>query len=239
MSQATRRGPIFIAGGGDRADSLPLDRRMAEFVPRGRPILYLPLALDPERSSYSVAYAWARSVFDPLGVGEVVMWDTLRGKTLADLRPFAAIYIGGGNTYYLLQRIRAAGFDLALTAFAENGGIISGGSAGAIILGTTIDPAGSLGDRNDVGLEYTDGLDLLGGASVWPHFEAAHAVTVARFVAERRHPVIALSERAGAVVREETLEAVGYDPVRLFHLRGSAVVPPGTFHPRFDENTGA
>lgn len=234
MSGDVSRGALFLGGGGDREDSLPMDRRLAELVPPGRPILYLPLALDPRHSPYAAAHTWARSVFNPLGIDDVVMWDSLQGKTLADLQPFAAVYLPGGNTYRLLDQIRAAGFDAALVAFAENGGILSGGSAGAIILGRSIDTAGYLGDPNYVGLQNTDGLDLLAGASVWPHYVASHAETIHRFVAACRYPLIALSERAGAIVQGTTVEAVGYDPVYLFHPDGSIVVPLGSSHSMVD-----
>lgn len=227
---------MFLGGGGGRDDSLLLDRRFAELIPRGQPILYLPLALDPARTSYASAHAWASAVFNPLGIEDIVMWETMPDTPRLDPRQFAAVYIGGGNTYRLLQQIRTSGFDATLSAYVKSGGIISGGSAGAIILGTSIETAGCLGDRNEVAMWETDGLDLLDGYSVWPHFQESHAPVIAKFVQERHQPIIALSERAGAIFHGEEIEAVGYEPVHLFHEGGQKVIAPGSFQSRFDQS---
>lgn len=50
------------------------------------------------------------------------------------------IFIGGGNTFFLLHELRRTGFDRLLTEWHQNGKILIGESAGALVLGPTIEP---------------------------------------------------------------------------------------------------
>jgi dipeptidase E len=83
------------------------------------------------------------------------------------LRNFGGIFIGGGNTYMLLKLVRESGFDKKLVKYLDDGGVVFGGSAGAIIMGKSI---ATCGDINNIGLSDLSGLDLLGGASVLCHY---------------------------------------------------------------------
>ncbi len=50
-----------------------------------------------------------------------------------DLDDIDAVYVCGGNTAYLLSRVREAGMDAALQAFLARGGVYVGVSAGSAI----------------------------------------------------------------------------------------------------------
>ncbi|MBM7703632.1 peptidase E [Bacillus iocasae] len=45
------------------------------------------------------------------------MWTNLESKSLSDLSQFSSIYIGGGNTFHLLNILRKTGFDELLKAY--------------------------------------------------------------------------------------------------------------------------
>ena len=72
------------------------------------------------------------------------------------------IYFCGGNTYYLLDRIRKTGFDKLIINLVEKGSLYIGVSAGSIIAEKNIEIAGwgSEGDINEVNLEDLRGLGL-------------------------------------------------------------------------------
>lgn len=85
---------------------------------------------------------------------------------------FDALYMRGGNTFYILKTIRETGFDHSIVSFILRGGAYIGSSAGSIILGPDITVAGEMGpygDSNDVELIHTKGLNLVPFATV-PHF---------------------------------------------------------------------
>jgi len=50
------------------------------------------------------------------------------------------IFLSGGNTFTLLSEVRRSGFDVLLIQLHQAGKIIIGESAGAVVLGPTIDP---------------------------------------------------------------------------------------------------
>ncbi|MEX2460688.1 MAG: Type 1 glutamine amidotransferase-like domain-containing protein [Paenibacillaceae bacterium] len=82
-----------------------------------------------------------------------------------DLKEYSSIFIGGGNTYKLLHEIRKARFDEVLNSFIDEGGIVYGGSAGAIILGKNIQTCSHL-DINDINIADFEGLNKFNGYSI-------------------------------------------------------------------------
>jgi dipeptidase E len=79
------------------------------------------------------------------------------------------VYVGGGNTIKMLDRWRESGLNLALSAFAESGRVISGLSAGANCWfrhGNTDQPYKE--GRRDICTQRTDGLGFV-DMSFCPH----------------------------------------------------------------------
>lgn len=86
-----------------------------------------------------------------------------------DLSLYSAIFVGGGNTYKLLNDLKSSNGCNKIIDYLKNGGILCGSSAGAVICGKDIDIISSM-DPNEVGLVDTKGLDLVEGISVFPHY---------------------------------------------------------------------
>jgi len=216
----------MLAGGGSEIDSAPLDRIFAGWTGPGGRMLYLPIALDPEQSSYASALSWVRSVFEPLGVRDITMWGDLRAHGGEELQSFDSVYIGGGNTFRLLSLLRESGFDRHLAGYFHGGGAIYGGSAGAIVMGGNIYTASHL-DPNEVALTETRGLNLARGHSIWCHYMAEDDPLVFDYVQRYRFPVLALSERSGVAVEGDRMTAHGYEPVLRFTATRKHTIQPG------------
>lgn len=116
-----------------------------------------------------------------------------------------------------MHDLRAARFLDPLQRFILSGGLVYGGSAGAIILGRDIMTAAHI-DPNDVGLHDTAGLDLLGGCSIWPHYTRDDDHRIAAYVEQDGFPVIALSERSGLDVHDGLPTVLGCELVLVFHV---------------------
>ena len=99
---------ILLGGGGSAEDERPIFERFAAWVGGGH-VLYLPIAADQPSSAH---LAWLMAALAPLGVQQIDMWTTLAGHQPAELRGFAGIFIGGGNTYWLLHQLRTGGFNM-------------------------------------------------------------------------------------------------------------------------------
>jgi dipeptidase E len=155
------------------------------------------------------------------------MWTDVANRTDANLQPYAGVYIGGGNTFKLLHTLKSTGFMGVLRRFIERGGIVYGGSAGANILGRDIMTAAHL-DVNEVGLQDTEGLNLLDDYSVSCHYQPADDTRIHAYIARSSFSVIALSERSGVFVRNRRVMALGSEPTIVFQADSRQTYTPAS-----------
>lgn len=108
-----------------------------------------------------------------LGLGikdkNIVVIDVDDGYSVQRIKECDAMYVCGGNTFYLLNEIRKHGLGEVLKIFLERGGVYVGVSAGSIVVTPSIavaevEPA----DENEVGLANLNGLGLV-DFEVCPH----------------------------------------------------------------------
>ena len=122
-----------------------------------------------------------------------------------DLSLYDMIYMMGGNTFYLLKKIRDAKFDIKLKEVINNGMIYVGSSAGSIILGNTIELALSY-DKNDVNLTDFTGLKLVDGIIV------PHANRKQEFIEEKKKQyedkIYAVYDEHGIIVNDNELKEI-------------------------------
>lgn len=112
------------------------------------------------------------------------------------------IYVCGGNTYYILQKMRKIGLDKKIIEAVENGKVYIGVSAGSIIAGPDIEIAGwgIDGDLNEVNLENLSGLNLI-DISFFPHFnEDRNKKEVEEFRNKVNYPLIELTDNQAVFV---------------------------------------
>ena len=220
---------LFLSGGGDAADSRLLDELFVSNIPADKKsILYIPLAW--KSGIYDGCLKWFTSTFGVLGDFKIEMWTTLDNKTNEDLNDFGAIYIGGGNTYLLLAKLKQSGFDSLLKNFIDSGGIVYGGSAGAIILGNNISTAliGQDADENIVGLTDLSGLNLINDFAIQCHFQDNQINEIKAYSVKNKVPIIALPERTGLYIADDQAKVVGYEPADIIQITGEvARVYPG------------
>jgi dipeptidase E len=217
---------IIAAGGGGAEDSRLLDEKFAGWLGVEGRLLYLPVAMDGVARTYHECLAWLESVFAPHGICNITMCTELDACMNRELASFDGIYIGGGNTFRLLEKMRQTGFDRVLLQFARTGGAIYGGSAGAILLGKEIGTSAHR-DANEPGLLDLAGLDLLHGYSIWCHFTPEDDHRIDAYVHERYTPVLALSESAGVCRDGGRLYSCGYEAVRVYWDSSLQFIRPG------------
>lgn len=74
-----------------------------------------------------------------LRLERVDLRDYFQKEGLRDaLKGFDVIWFGGGNTYYLRWVLRESGFETIVHDLANEGIVLAGGSAGALVLGPTL-----------------------------------------------------------------------------------------------------
>ena len=99
-------GVVYLGGGGSGQDEAFLWGEMLSGCQR---LLYWPLALEGDM--LAGAEAWLRDQVDQQGSSvDVQTWTTLEGKEPADLNGVDLLFVGGGNTFWLLQQLQAHHF---------------------------------------------------------------------------------------------------------------------------------
>lgn len=207
---------LFLSGGG--ADSIKLDKKFVESLDLSKPLLYIPIAIDTNKHPYSGCVAWLLGTLGPLGVTEIVMWteEDLKGKTKQDFDQFSGVYIGGGNTYKLLNELKEFGTFAILSSLAKEGVPIYGGSAGAILLTPSVVSASYL-DENTVGIDDFSALNLTNNIYVWCHYAGSEDGVIREYQQKYNLSVmVALPENTGLVFNNEEIEVVGENEVSVF-----------------------
>lgn len=130
---------------------------------------------------------------------------------------FNALYIGGGNTWSLMQELRDSGFSAELIQYFKKGGQIYGGSAGAIILGSKID---THDDENKINTKDVSGLNLLCGYSVACHFKNEQNDRFKEWAMHNNSPILCLPEETGLIIENCSAVCVGTKPCVIYFANG-------------------
>ncbi|MFJ8673293.1 Type 1 glutamine amidotransferase-like domain-containing protein [Streptomyces sp. NPDC093589] len=222
------------SGHDQRSANLP--RRRWRRPPGGRPGLRhgrpcgrrRPGAVSPVREGTATP-AWVQGMVRG-GVRRIfaeVITPEDPSQALVSEGDFGAVYLGGGDTGRLLDTLRSAGLEGLIARHMSRGGLLCGGSAGAIVCGATILTA----PPEEHSPRGNDGLNLLGGASVLAHYEgtaAARAGALGLAAELRANALWALPENSGIHLGADgTPRSLGERPCLQFTASGRvSAIPP-------------
>lgn len=208
---------VFLSGGGNEKQSEKLDREFVKYMPHDKRMLYIPIA-SRGRRKFEDCFIWIKNTFSKFDFNEIDMWTDLSGKSYAELSGYGAVYIGGGNTFSLLQEFRKSGFDKLLLKFHNNNGIIYGGSAGAIFLGKDIEVAyfGGDSDENIAAITNFNGLNLVRNYAITCHYRKRDDKRIFDYAKKHGIEVVALREEVGLHVFENKIRVIGSVNAILF-----------------------
>lgn len=215
------KGKLFISGGGRAKDSFLLDKVFVNTL-KNKKILYIPIGLKRDIIGYEECYGWIKNTLSVHTdkVLDIAMWVDLKRGTEKDLENFDAIYIGGaGKAHDLLRQMRRAKFISFLLKFFRNGGILYGGSAGAVVMGKYIIPM-----DNGVNHKIKLGLGLLKDYSIYCHYIKNHDKILKRFIENYKKPVISIPENSGFVLEKNRILVVGYSKIIVFYSNFKRVI---------------
>ncbi len=172
-------------------------------------IVYWPFALPPQMR-FS-ADDWLRGNLEVLGVGyELDTWHSLDDRDPFGLSPEKVdlLFVGGGNTFRLLDMVRRDGFIEPVRQFWRAGGDYYGGSAGAVLACDSIGIADGH-DANEPGLEDLTGFGLISGVAILPHFTEEQLADARQWAVDNQSVVVGLPESVGLRCAEGTATVVG------------------------------
>lgn len=204
---------IILGGGGDEKVAFDSHKYFYESLGSQKKVLYIPVAMDPNEHSWSSCFNWFNLAFSEIGNISINMLTEFRGLSFDFLSQYEGVYVGGGNTFKLLNIFKSCDFDQLLIQYINNGGIYYGGSAGAIIMGKTIDTATDY-DTNEVGLKDLNGLNLVDDYSIWPHYISDNKQIVTNW-RKSNGKVICIGEDSALIINNQNHEFLGDNVVKL------------------------
>ena len=200
---------------------------IGEFLGTRRRLAFVTAASLGDLAAYHTRARDALGPAPPGGLGLEVLhlrWDT---DPLATLAEADALFVGGGNTYALLARLRAAGLLEPIRARVRDGMPYVGSSAGGNVAGPNIL---TTNDWNVVALDAFDALGLV-PFNINPHYletdpamapgSETRDTRIAEYHTVNANPVVGIEE--GTLLRVEGAAAtvLGRGRVKLFE-RGRA-----------------
>jgi len=160
---------LYLSGGGSGSQNLFAYNSFFNSIHKNKPILYIPLAMEEEK--FDSCYKWFKSEIGYFGVNKFEMVKSSLELSKLDLSKYSSIFIGGGNTYKLLKELQNNYNIDKIKKYLIDGGIVYGGSAGAIIFGKDIDACFLVDNKIECS---TKGFDFLNGYSILCHFSKSN-----------------------------------------------------------------
>lgn len=224
-------GTVCLQGGAEFGpDCREMDADLLDLA--GGPVVVTALAGTPGRDYRTASENGVRH-FRALGA-EVVAAPDAREEpeaALEVLRRARLLVLPGGSPSRLLDALRATGVDQVVTDLLADGGVVSGSSAGAMVLGgwTVLPDRGTTG----AGPAVEPGLGVVPDLLVLPHWTAdgrSDWVSAAQRTVPEDVGLLGIPEQSGVRVEDGHLTAVGRAPTAL--LRTGRELAPGTTHER-------
>lgn len=209
---------VFLCGGGAGNQNIEANQRLNEVIDHAKPCLYIPLAMEPER--YDSCYEWIKGELNNVNIPSVEMVRSATELAAKKMMDYSVIYIGGGNTFKLLFDLKSGGAFHKIKEYLENGGVVFGGSAGAIIFGEDLE-ACQIDDANAVNLKETSGFNVLNGVSILCHYtngplEKDEMRKQFLLKISEHRKVVALPEEVTLFVNGDKIEVIGNRPYYFF-----------------------
>ncbi len=202
---------------------------LVEFLGPARRVAFVTAANLHDEGAYFERVSAALSPRPPEGAGLELLhlrWDD---RPLDTLGKAEAVFMGGGNTYALLKRLRASGLLDAIRERVRTGMPYAGASAGSNVAGPNIL---TTNDWNVVALDRFDALGLV-AFNINPHYAETDPVMapysetrddrIREYHVVNDNPVVGLEEGAWLVSADGIARVYGTARIKIFR-RGAEPV---------------
>lgn len=210
---------LILNGGGIGQQVADARKLLNDLIDNNKKVLYIPFAWPDSTYNGCLEFMTDElSDIDKQGIEMVKSPDELMDK---DFNEYACLYIGGGNTYKLLNDLKISGaFNKIQKYLLEDDGIVYGGSAGAIIFGKDLDSCNT-DDENEVGLIDNTGFNMVNGYSILCHYtsrEEERTELSRKYLIElsKQKPIYAIPEEDTIYIDNENITFIGSRPYHEF-----------------------
>lgn len=204
---------LVLYSGGVEKDNVLLDKAFLDILGKKNPVVtFIPSSSYLSEQEFKAfvrhysKFKITRFIHFPVDVpfDRIIFQEMMRSD---------AIHLAGGNTFYFLNSLRKAKLMNELRYFVERGGVLTGLSAGAILMTENIDMAAYPDfdrDENLVNLKNLSALHLLDFA-FFPHFKnsARYDAAFKRYSKNKKKVIYACPDGSGVVINGEEVRFVG------------------------------
>lgn len=204
---------LVLYSGGVEKENAPLDRAFIELLHKKNPVVtFIPSSSYLSEQEFRAfvrhysKYKITRFIHFPVDVpfDRIIFQEVMRSD---------AIHLAGGNTFYFLNSLRKAKLITELRRFVQQGGVLTGLSAGAILMTENIEMAAYPEfdrDENTVNLKNLSALNLL-NFSFFPHFKnsARYDAAFKSYSRNKKKVVYACPDGSGIVINGPEVRFLG------------------------------
>ena len=210
----------LILNGGGIGESSKLARELLNsLIDHNKKILYIPFAWPD--STYNGCLEFMTNELSDVNNAGIDMVKSADELIKLDFNDYACIYIGGGNTYKLLNDLKISkAYDKIRNYLINDNGIVYGGSAGAIIFGKDLDSCNTE-DKNEVGLIDNNGFNMINGYSLLCHYtnrDLKQTELSRKYLMElsKTKPIYAIPEEDTIFINDSEIKFIGNKPYYEF-----------------------
>lgn len=203
---------VLYSGGLEKENQL-LDKAFLELLGKKNPVVtFIPSSSylsEQEFKSFVKHYSRyniTRFIHFPVDVpfDRIIFQEVIRSD---------AIHLAGGNTFYFLNSLRKAKLFPQLRNFVEKGGVLTGLSAGAILMTGNIDMAAYPDfdrDENTVNISNLSALGLV-DFNFFPHFKnsARYDAVFKKYSRSKKKVIYACPDGSGIVINGDEVRFLG------------------------------
>lgn len=217
---------LYLSGGGSGKQNHFAYINFFRIIDKSKPILYIPLAM--ESTMYKSCYNWFKNEINSYNFDKFEMVKSSLELSKLDLNNYSALFIGGGNTYKLLSELKENDNINKIKKYLLNGGIVYGGSAGAIIFGKDIDGCKLMDEKNDVN---TEGLNFINNYSLLCHFNNNNLKLNKKYLTtySKKNKLLFLPEEDVLVINDNSIKIIGSHKYAIFDNQKMAIHSPSNF----------
>lgn len=204
---------VIYSGGGRRANH-QLNKELIRLSGKTCPsITYIPVTHDEDPKyfkqfkKYYSFYGVKKFINFPLDKNHSI--EKIKKAFQSDI-----LYFCGGNTFEFLKNLEASGLKKEIKNFSKRGGVISGQSAGIIILTSSINMASIPSvdcDENIVSIKKTKGMNILKTFEFSPHYYYSRKSDneIKNYSKESGKTILACDDGSGLVIENNKITPVG------------------------------
>lgn len=204
---------LVFYSGGDEKENRQLDKGFIDLLGKKNPVVaFIPSSSYLSDQEFKVfvkhysKFKISRFIHFPVDVpfDRVMFQEVMRSD---------AIHLGGGNTFYFLNSLRKAKLLKELKNFVNRGGVLTGLSAGAIMMTENIDLAGYPEfdrDENNVNIKNLSALNLVDFA-FFPHFRnsARYDKVFKDYTKKNSKTIYACPDGSGIIINDSEMRFIG------------------------------